>query len=175
MFCLETPRLILVATPLDVIRKRLEHDTFSAAVPLPGGVQTVTFPAEWPSDALVMFPHMAAWLAAKPERERWEGTLVERATHTAVGQLGCKGAPDENGSVEIGYGLSPAFQGRGYATEMVGALTAWLLEQPSVTRVTAECLETNTASARVLQKTGFKLTSKKASAEGPLLLWAREV
>lgn len=81
--------------------------------------------------------------------------------------------PDDNENVHVGYGLNPDIQGRGYATEMVGALTAWLLEQPSVSRVTAEWLENNPASVRVLQKTGFVQVGRKASDKGPLLLWAR--
>jgi [ribosomal protein S5]-alanine N-acetyltransferase len=174
MFYIEAPRLILVSTPLEVIRKRLEHEAFTAVVPLADGPKAVTFPAEWPGDAIVIFPYLIEQLEANPKQELWEGTLIERATHTAVGQLGCKGPPDKNGSVEIGYGLSPAFQGHGYATEIVSALASWLLEQPAVSKVTAECLETNAASVRVLQKTGFALVGEKASDEGRLLLWVRD-
>lgn len=171
---IETPRLFLVSTPLAVVRTRLERDTFSAEVPLPGGALTVSFPAEWPGDALVIFPRLAKQLEKNPEQEFWDGTLVERATRTAVGQLGCKGLPDENGSVEIGYSLNPEVRGRGYATEIVGALTAWLLNQPTVSLVTAECLETNIASVRVLEKTSFEIVGKNAGDEGPLLMWARD-
>ncbi len=130
---------------------RLGRANFSAELPLGNETETVRFPAEWPGDALVMFPHMAVQLEANPEKELWDGTLVEKATNTAVGQLGCKGKPDENGVADISYGVNPAFQGHGYATEIIGALTAWLLNQPTVSLVTAACLETNTASARVLE------------------------
>ncbi len=176
MLYLETQRLMLVATPLDVLKKRLTHDdTFTADMPVANEPRLVTFPATWPGDALVIFPRLIEQLEKNPWQELWDGTLIERATLTAAGQLGTKGAPDENGVVEIGYGVSPAFQGRGYATEMVGALTAWLLGQPGVTQVTAECLGTNVASARVLQKTGFELVGKKAGDEGALLVWTRSI
>lgn len=170
---IETPRLVLVSTPLNIIRMRLERANFSAEVSLENETKTVRFPADWPSDALVIFPRLAAHLETNPEQELWDGTLIEKATDTAVGQLGCKGLPDENGVVEIGYGLNPEARGRGYATEIVGALTAWLLGQPTVSLVTAECLATNLASVRVLEKTGFKFVGKKAGEEGPLLLWAK--
>ncbi len=176
MFYLETQQLMLVATPLDVLKKRLTHDdTFTADMPVANGPRLVTFPATWPGDALVIFPQRIEQLEKNPGQELWDGTLVERTSLKAAGQLGTKGAPDENGVVEIGYGVSPAFQGRGYATEMVDALTTWLLGRPDVTRVTAECLETNVASARVLQKTGFELVGKKAGDEGPLLVWVRSI
>lgn len=172
MFYLETQRLILVATPLDVLKKRLTHDdTFTADMPVASGPRLVTFPATWPGDALVIFPRLIENLEANPDNELWDGTLVERATLTAIGQLGCKGKPDENGSVEIGYGLIPEVWGRGYATEIVGALVFWLRKQPGVKMVTAECLATNPASIRVLQKTGFKNVERKPSEEGLLLLW----
>lgn len=132
MFYLETPRLILVATPLDVIRTRLEQGHFSAVASLADGAKTIHFPVEWPGDALVIFSHLAEQPEHNPEQELWEGTLIEKAMDTAVGQLGCKGPPDENSVVEIGYGISPKVWGHGYATEIVGALTAWLLQQPAV-------------------------------------------
>lgn len=174
MFYPETPRLILVPTPLEIVKARLEQGTLTAEVPLADGPETVAFPAEWPGDALALFPRLAKQLEENPEQELWEGTLVERTTFAAIGQLGCKGLPDENGSVEIGYGLNLAVQGRGYATEIVGALAVWLLRQPGVTQVKAECLETNLASVRVLQKIGFEPTGEKPDAEGTLLLWARK-
>ena len=174
MFYLETGRLILAATPLDVLKERLTHDdTFTADMPIADRPRLVTFPATWPGDARVIFPRLIEQLEANPDDKLWDGTLVERTTLTAIGQLGCKGQPDENGVIEIGYSLVPEAQGRGYATEIVGALTEWLLEQPSVKTVTAECLETNHASVRVLRKTGFENAGKKPSDEGTLLLWER--
>jgi [ribosomal protein S5]-alanine N-acetyltransferase len=44
---------------------------------------------------------------------------------------------------------------------MVTGLTEWLFNMPEVTKVKAECLETNPASARVLQKSGFLKTAKR--------------
>ena len=167
---------MLVATPLEVLRRRLErNDTFTAELPLASGPETVTFPATWPGGALVIFPRLIEQLEANPDDEPWDGTLVERATLTAVGQLGCKGKPDENGLIEIGYNiLVLEARERGYATETVGVLVSWLLEQPSVRVVTAECLETNHASVRVLQKTGFKQVGQKPDEEETLLLWERK-
>lgn len=155
---------------------RLGRADFSAEVPSGNETKTVRFPAEWPGDALVIFPHLAKQLEANPEYDFWEGTLVKHATLTAAGQLGCKGKPDEHGNIVIDYRVNPAFQGRGYATEMVGALTVWLLEQRGVTRVTwvtAECLKTNIASACVPQRTDFKLVGEMSVHEGSLLVWAR--
>jgi ribosomal-protein-alanine N-acetyltransferase len=175
MFYLETPRLILVETPLDVLERRMQGPAFTADVALPGGVMHVTFPVEWPGDALVLFPLLIEQYQKAPEDVAWGGTLIERAGRVAVGQMGCKGRPN-GGSVEIGYGIVPAYQKRGYATEMVRALTAWALTQPDVSRVRAECRTDNDASMRVLVKAGFVRVGERFDEEdGPLYVWERTI
>ncbi len=93
----------------------------------------------------------------------------------AMGQMGTKGPPDETGTVDIGYGMNPAYEGRGYMTEAVQGFAGWLLAQPDVKRVTADCLSTNTASVRVLEKAGFVRLGERYDADegGVLILWER--
>jgi GNAT superfamily N-acetyltransferase len=45
--------------------------------------------------------------------------------------------PPQDETSEIGYSVLPQFQGRGYATEMVGVLVKWAMGRPGVTRVAA--------------------------------------
>ena len=71
-----------------------------------------------------------------------------------MGNLSFKGFNDD-GSVEIGYGIDEAYQGQGYATEAVNAAVMWALQQPGVTRVDAETESDNKASQRVLEKCEF--------------------
>ncbi len=85
-----------------------------------------------------------------------EGIIVHIADNMVIGSMGFKAPPDRDGWVEIGYDVVPAYQGHGYATEMAHALVLWALEQPSVRRITAECLPDNWASIRVLQKIGMQ-------------------
>ena len=85
--------------------------------------------------------------------------IVIRAENIGVGLVGFKGAPDRIGSVEIGYGLSPAFQGSGYMTEAVIALTDWAFSHRECLRVTASrVLSDNLSSRKVLIKAGFRET-----------------
>ena len=173
MFVLEAERLILVQTPLEVLRKRLERDTFVATVELPGGPMQVTFPAEWPGEALELFPAMIEQYRRGEESIPWGGTVIDREERVAVGQMGFKGLPAD-GVVEIGYGINPSYQNRGYATEMVTALTEWALSQPTVDRVTAECRRDNVGSIRVLEKAGFERTGRRVDEEdGLLIVWQR--
>ena len=82
-----------------------------------------------------------------------------------VGDLCFKGLP-ENGHPEIGYGISPEFQGQGYATEAVRAACRWALAQPGVAAVEAETEPANAASQAVLRKVGFVPTGT-VGKEGP--------
>ncbi|GAC1461159.1 MAG: GNAT family protein [Pseudarthrobacter sp.] len=181
MFMLQTPRLILIATPLHVIKTRLQRDDFTADVPLPTHgehgdvheVQRVYFPPEWPGDALVLLPFWKKQIENDPAYHIWGGTVIMRAENVAVGQMGFKGAPDEDGTVELGYGINPSYWRRGYATEMARKLAEWAMAQPEVRRLTAECLEENSASIRVLEKSGFNRIGRKSDEEGELILWER--
>ena len=182
MLTLGTPRLLFATTPVAVMRERLAGADFLADVPAgPRGTTAETcrlgvrFPEEWPGeDALSMLPF---WIA---QRERlgdpgpWsDGVVIRREDRLAVGSMGFKAPPDTTGTVEIGYAVNRSQRGRGYATEMAGALVAWAFTQPGVQRVTAECLARNAASARVLEKLRFDRVGRRGSPEGELLLWER--
>lgn len=93
MFYLETTRLILVQTPLDVLQTRLKQHTFTADVILPSGTIHVTFPAEWPGDAVVFFPKLIEQHQSAADDIPWGGTLIDRTELVAVGQMGCKSRP----------------------------------------------------------------------------------
>jgi RimJ/RimL family protein N-acetyltransferase len=83
--------------------------------------------------------------------------IVIIADNIGAGVVGFKGEPDAIGSVEIGYGLSTAYRGRGYMTEAVAALTDWGFSHRECLRVTAtHVLIDNYPSQRVLTKAGFK-------------------
>ena len=103
---------------------------------------------------------------AHPEQGEWYAIwMVTRRDGVQVGDLCFKGL-NEDGSVEIGYGINDEFQGQGYATEAVIATVDWALRQSGVLRVEAETEPDNTASQRVLAKCGF-VPSGIMGEEGP--------
>lgn len=94
-------------------------------------------------------------------------SVEERATGTLVGDVGLSPAEGEPGVIKLGYTMSPAFQGRGYATEAVAALVTYAFEtlQADVVRVYAN--EGNIPSIRVAQKAGLHLIERiERSYEG---------
>jgi [ribosomal protein S5]-alanine N-acetyltransferase len=85
--------------------------------------------------------------------------VVERDTGTVVGGVGFHGLP-QAGEVEIGYGIVPSRQRRGYATEAVKAMVADILEVDGVRTVIAHVDLDNPASIRVLEKSGMTLRTR---------------
>lgn len=84
--------------------------------------------------------------------------IVIREEHIGAGLLGFKGFPDEHGSTEIGYGIDPAYQGKGYMREAVQALVDWAFAHPVCRVITASEVE-NPASKRLLERLGAQLVS----------------
>lgn len=70
----------------------------------------------------------------------------------------------EGGSVELGYVVHPAYQGRGYATAALKAAIAELFRM-GFREVVAGAFSDNAASLRVMQKAGMTLTDKTEEIE----------
>ena len=68
---------------------------------------------------------------------------------------------NENGEVEIGYGLGKEFEHNGYMTETVKALSNWALEQSKVKNIIAETDINGYASQNILKRCGFKEYKRK--------------
>jgi RimJ/RimL family protein N-acetyltransferase len=115
------------------------------------------FPAEGDRAGAGMF--------AKSTAEREFGPfgnyrIDRRADGVAIGSLGFYGPPDAEGRVTIGYGLVEAERGQGYATEAVRALIELCRAHADVTVVEADTNHDNSASQRVLAKSGFHYLRK---------------
>lgn len=94
-----------------------------------------------------------------PDDGGWFVTLSEDGR--VVGDCGTLGWVDDDGRVEIGYGLAAPFRGRGLGTEAAGALADWVAAQPEVRVVTASVEVGNEASRRLLERLGFVLTGER--------------
>jgi [ribosomal protein S5]-alanine N-acetyltransferase len=81
--------------------------------------------------------------------------IINVDDNVIIGGICFKGHPDQNGQVEIGYGIDENYQNRGYATEAVAELIDWSQKQSGVIKVTAETEKGNVSSQRVLQKCGM--------------------
>ncbi|GEM_PF-217193 len=89
-------------------------------------------------------------------RQKWETFrwIVRKEDGTVVGSFDFKSPPDENGIVEIGYGLGENHRGQGYMTETVRALCVWAKEN-GASAVIAETERDNIPSENVLLRSDF--------------------
>ena len=99
---------------------------------------------------------------ANPENYLWFTYWLITRRGRGVGLAGFKGPPNARGEVEIGYGLAPEYEGRGYMTEAVRALVDWAFAREECTVVAPITAKTNLASQRVLEKVGMKVCRETA-------------
>ena len=82
-----------------------------------------------------------------------------------AGLAGFKGLPDTQGQVEIGYGIDPAYQNKGYMTEAVKGLIEWAFQDPRCKAVIApNTKKWNAASSHVLEKVGMQVYGETEEA-----------
>jgi RimJ/RimL family protein N-acetyltransferase len=88
------------------------------------------------------------------------GWFITLTDGRVIGDCGTLGWTDQDGRVEIGYGLAAPYRGKGYGTEAARALADWVAARPDVTGVTASVEIGNIASRRLLERLGFLLTGE---------------
>jgi ribosomal-protein-alanine N-acetyltransferase len=155
---LQTERLEL--RPLDPRAASVLADNPDVAIEVIGASPAT----DWPNaDLMRILPRQAA---ATPDNAPWGvWVIIDRATETLVGDMGFKGPPGAEATLEIGYGIVPSARRRGYASEAGRALVEWGLDQPGVDAVLACCDEDNEPSIRTLERIGFAPTGR---ADGQL-------
>ncbi|MGW4293294.1 GNAT family N-acetyltransferase [Micromonospora chersina] len=90
--------------------------------------------------------------------------IVDRRTALVIGGIGFFGPPDALGLVELGYGVAPEVEGRGYATEALRALLAWAYRTGRVTRAIAVVRPPQRRRARVGRRAPASATASSMSA-----------
>jgi len=128
----------------------------SARAVLAGDLSGLRTAEGWPHEDTLDAIRTAA--GAGPRSLVWLVTL----DGVVIGDCGTVGPLRAGGEIEIGYGLAAEHRGRGYGTEVVGALSRWLSGRPGVSRVVAEVQAGNTPSRRVLERAGFVLERSEA-------------
>ena len=134
-------------TPLDAADARLtlegrRRDDWAEGYPTSGDVDV----AAWISEG--SRPVVTAQRPWGP----WQVRVAD--TGLVVGGAGSHGEPDADGTVEIGYGVAPEWQGRGVATAAVEQLMV-IARAVGARRMVAGTDPANVPSGRVLEKSGF--------------------
>ncbi len=113
------------------------------------------------AESWMHFPEAMAWmrdylLEHPDELGWWSYLVVHQADFRLIGTCGYKGVPTPEGTVELGYEIAPAYQGRGLATEVAHALVGHAFRAEAVNAILAHTLAEDNASVAVLRKLGFE-------------------
>jgi RimJ/RimL family protein N-acetyltransferase len=87
--------------------------------------------------------------------------IVLRAEGRVIGSINLKGAPDYDGTIEIGWGVTAEYRRQGIASEATGAVIEWAMTDPRVQRVVATIPRGNEASQGVARRVGMSATQER--------------
>jgi [ribosomal protein S5]-alanine N-acetyltransferase len=97
--------------------------------------------------------------------------IVIREASFGAGLAGFKGFPNSEGEAEIGYGLDPLYQKRGYMTEAVEKMIQWAFGEKACHSIVAIGVDkSNIASQRVLQKVGMSIYQESGESRSYRIL-----
>ncbi|WP_180994249.1 GNAT family N-acetyltransferase [Bacillus sp. Marseille-P3661] len=162
-----TERLILMTCPLDMAKSIvLNRDELLARSP-------IFIPDEWPSLELRgLLPFYIEKLENNSEKEnkhiKWDiWLIIDYKDKAIIGTAILKEDRNEEESVELGYHIIPAYREKGFGFEAAQALVDWAFLNDGINKITAECVDTNFGSIRILEKLGMCCIDK----DDRFLLW----
>ncbi len=88
-----------------------------------------------------------------------------KETGELIGDTGVSEIEEQPDSVEIGYQICDKYSGKGLATEVLNAMTAFSFARFKATVIYGRVVHGNTASARVLEKAGYVFVNEEFGAE----------
>lgn len=88
-----------------------------------------------------------------------------KETGELIGDTGVSAVERNDGEAEIGYAICKKYSGKGYATELLNAMTAFIAEAFGINIIYGRVICGNNASARVLEKSGYAFVRKELGAE----------
>lgn len=167
-----TQRLELVPVTLELVEA-----IFSQRPDVAEGLLGASLPVAWPGKSLIERSFYASIEAvrASPEIRLWgDRVMITReGPRRVVGSVIFHGAPDDQGAVEVAYGVESESQRRGYATEATGAAVEWALSEGNVKVVKASTPLWHTASQRVLERCGLTRVGVRDSELGEIWEYER--
>ncbi len=151
---IQTERLSLVSMSLAFMRALAAGDLAEAS-----RLMDAELPDDMAEDLADFLGYRIPDLERDPSWQPWLGRSMvwthEDGRREVIGTIGFHAPPDDEGRVEIGYRVEPAWRRRGIATECVRALLAWAEEQ-GVHRFRASVAPDNAASLAVIGAFGFR-------------------
>lgn len=156
MLSIATSRLDLIAATVALFDAELESHSRLASL-LDARIPEGWPPGEYDTAAI---KHFRDRLRENPDAVGWYGWYAllrprSEEPRTLIGAGGFFGPPNADGLLEIGYSVVPAFEGQGYATELVRALVNDAFATGAIRQIIAHTTKENYGSVIVLERSGF--------------------
>ena len=117
-----------------------------------------------PSDAQAFVAMFLDQQREQPRR-RFQLVIARRQDDRLIGNCGIRRKPDNDWEADIGYELAHDCWGLGYDTEAAGAMVDFGFRELGLHRISSWCIAENTASARVLERLGFRQEGRQRQNE----------
>lgn len=88
-----------------------------------------------------------------------------KETGELIGDTGVNEVDGKTDEVEIGYVICQKYSGKGYATELLKAMTWFIVSTFGMNALYGRVMRGNNASVRVLEKNGYKFVTEEFGAE----------
>jgi RimJ/RimL family protein N-acetyltransferase len=86
---------------------------------------------------------------------------VLRESMEIIGSAGFHNLPDNNGMIEIGFGIDPAFQNKGYGKQLLHGMWNWVLKDQRVKTLRYTVSPSNLISKQIIKKLEFNLVGEQ--------------
>lgn len=98
------------------------------------------------------------------------GLVLAIANGEIIGSAGFHDFPDENGMIEIGFGIVPEKQRQGFGLELLHGMWREIAKHPDVRILRYTVSPENEASMHIIKKLGFDLVGEQIDEEDGLEL-----
>jgi ribosomal-protein-alanine N-acetyltransferase len=115
---------------------------------------TANIPHPYPDGAAERWIAELAPAFAARKKATFAVTLCD--TGELIGTVALHDISIAHARAQLGYWIAVHHWGKGYCTEAVNHLIAYARDQFGITRIAAQCLARNPASARVMEKAGLR-------------------
>jgi ribosomal-protein-alanine N-acetyltransferase len=121
---------------------------------------TAAIPHPYPDGAAAAWISTHRDLFASGKEATFAVTLA--AGGELVGTVSLLDTSARHARAEVGYWVGLKYWGCGYCTEALGTLVRFAEEHFGLTRLVGRCIASNSASVRVLEKSGFSFEGRQA-------------
>lgn len=95
---------------------------------------------------------------------------IEKSQKIIIGSAGFHDQPDENGMIEIGFGIVPEYQNQGFGKELLHGMWKMILQNPQVKTLRYTVSPENEPSMHIIKKLNFNLVGEQIDEEDGLEL-----